>query len=71
MRKWSDSNTKELREKILEKFGERLLMIHYNDGIVIKSLLYDNLPENVALWIKQHTLYSGFAYNGNCVIVYF
>lgn len=71
MKKWSDSNTKELQEKILEKFGERLLMIHYNDGIVIKSLLYDNLPENVALWIKQHTLYSGFAYNGNCVIVYF
>lgn len=71
MRKWSDSNTKELQEKILEKFGERLLMIHYNDGIVIKSLLYDNLQENVALWIKQHTLYSGFAYNGNCVIVYF
>lgn len=71
MKKWSDSNTKELQEKILEKFGERLLIIHYNDGIVIKSLLYDNLPENVALWIKQHTLYSGFAYNGNCVIVYF
>lgn len=71
MEKWSDSNTKELQEKILEKFGERLLMIHYNDGIVIKSLLYDNLPENVALWIKQHTLYSGFAYNGNCVIIYF
>lgn len=71
MKKWSDSNTKELQEKILEKFGERLLMIHYNDGIVIKSLLYDNLPENVALWIKQHTLYSGFAYNGNCVIIYF
>lgn len=71
MKKWSDSNTKELQEKILEKFGERLLMIHYNDGIVIKSLLYDNLPENVALWIKQHTLYSGFAYNGNYVIVYF
>lgn len=71
MRKWSNNDTKELQEKILEKFGERLLMIHYNDGIVIKSLLYDNLQENVAMWIKQHTLYSGFAYNGNCVIVYF
>lgn len=71
MRKWSNSDIRELQEKILEKFEERLLMIHFNDGIVIKSLLYDNLPENVAMWIKQHTLYSGFTYNGNCVIIYF
>ena len=71
MRKWSNCDIKELTEKINQKFGERLLMIHCNNWIVIKSLLYDNLPENVALWIKQHTLYSGFAYDGNCVIVYF
>ena len=71
MRKWSDSDIRELTEKILEKFGERLLMIHGNNWIIIKSLLYDNLPENVALWIQQHTLYCGFAYNGDCVIVYF
>lgn len=71
MRKWSDSDIREITEKIFKQFGERLLMIHINNYIVIDSLLYDNLPQNVALWIKQHTLYSGFTYNGYCVIVYF
>lgn len=71
MRKWSNNEIKELTENLFNKFRERILVIHYNDAVVIKSLLYDNLPKNVASWIEKHTLYSGFAYDGNCVIIYF